>query len=149
MFFYWMAIIIMLKCFVEKFWSNRKSFRKLKMIFNHVLMLNLIKLLDIRNLTSNDFRWLRWNFRLPKMITKKYIRDRNKGLSTVYTNLKWWQLLIGINRKLIGLLDAEKRLDLVKKTLGKILLNFRTWRFLRSRILNKSKTNFQIWPRAF
>ena len=58
------------------------------------------------------------------MITKKYIRDRNKGLSTVYTNLKWWQLLIGINRKLIGLLDAEKRLDLVKKTLGKILLTF-------------------------
>ena len=56
----------------------------------------------------------------------KYIRDRNKGLSTVYTNLKWWQLLIGINRKLIGLLDAEKKLDLVKKTLGKILLTFRT-----------------------
>ena len=148
MFFYWTAIIIMRKCFVEKFWSNRKSFGKLKMISNHVLMLNLIKPLDIRNLTSNDIRWPLWNFRPPKMATK-YIRDRNKGLSTVYTNLKWWQLLIGINRKLIGLLDAEKKLDLVKKTLGKILLTFRTWRFIRFRILNKSKTNFHIWPRAF
>jgi len=52
-----------------------------------------------------------------------------QGLSTVYLNLKWWELLIGINRKLIGLLDQEKRLDLVKKTLDAARVNeyFQEW----------------------